>query len=384
MALARRSDAADLRQQMERKIERTSGAKFDPREIRHAQGHSIRGKLVRTAGTARFEGDRNIRVEPWIQQTTHSGKGKDGFLKVICPQNTKYVSRNCYCNICKECWELFQDGRDNGVKSSEELNRKVKGKFHGYVPFYVIDDTFNPENNGHVKILHFVTQTNDEFMRVIEGIDKKGNPIPGAYPLGENAWYWGDDGASHELCITVSKGQYGNDYGVSFAPTATSCADINAELVAKEYAELNFDKDYYLESTEDELDQFLKECIYPHTIGNDAVAESVGNDIDTLTAGATPATPARQPMSVPAATPAPVETVATQEAELDEMFGGGNPVVETTATPVAETPVEDVTAMFEAEATTPDAEIDIDAELADISVVENDAEEDDLDALFAD
>ena len=261
MAIVRKASniAQSAEETVNNRVRRSTNQFHDPRFIEMAAGHKYKVRLIA------YEDDTYNRKTPLIRQITHSAKNAEGkWDSCICPKTFSQP-----CPICKTCWEWY----DHGTEIQKATNQKLKGKFHGYGACYVIDDSYTPENNGKIKLFHYVTQMEEDFDMKIDGITrriKRGEtPEVDENALKSDAYFVvghpdrdGETQLGHDLVITVTKkGEYKN-YRVDFMTKQTK-VNIPEDTLIDGLTELKLDEDYYREVDVAKLEAFTANYILP-------------------------------------------------------------------------------------------------------------------------
>ena len=263
--------------------------------------------------------------------------------KVICP-TSQYIMGETKaafnkCPICEATSKFYNEGKA-GSESSAELYKTFRRTCIGYVPVYVVN---GPEEDIHqVRILQYGKQFKDFFDRKIFGIVKQSKfntedqpPVDlGDEAIGLEAFMYYDsnsdkvitEGYDLTVTTTVKRMMIGNNavdmpqYQLDFTRRKRSVTEIDGiDLTTSEgikYFEslnssiLHFDQDFYLTSTDEELQDFklnyitkqaantseTEEPVEKPTIKlpskvSKAVETSVKEDVDEIPMGNAPKTP---------------------------------------------------------------------------------------------
>lgn len=206
--------------------------------------------------------------------------------KVICP-TSQYMMNECpaafkKCPICTAASEFYKKGQE-GSESAKELYSKFRRTCVGYVPIYIVN---GPEEDiGQIRILQYGKQFKDFFDNKIFGIKKNKNDD--AYEvtvdeeaIGLDAFMYYDESTDeiitngYNLLITtttkkmpiggksVDMPQYQLDFTRrSSNITELGDIDVTSTVGIKYFNSLNsevlhFDKDFYIKSTDSELQEF--------------------------------------------------------------------------------------------------------------------------------
>jgi len=225
--------------------------------------------------------DKSIEREaPFIEQRIHSVWDEESrrLGKVICP-TSNYVNDKAgfdMCPVCRNNSKLWKEHKA-GSQTSHELYKKFKRKFYGYSLAYVVNDSFNAENNGKVMILRYGVGISDFFKKEIlgEGDDK-------ADPVGSTAFDLED---GYDLIITVSKNptEFGvfNSYECKFARDKSSI-NADAKKLETEITALDFDKDFYTLSTKEEIQEFYQDFVLDSVAPDTAEVEEDIKNAETV------------------------------------------------------------------------------------------------------
>ena len=274
----------------------------------------------------------------WDENATGS---KD--VKVICP-TSQYVmgevpSAFKKCPICAAASEFYKKGQE-GSDSAQEMYSKFRRTCVGYVPVYIVN---GPEEDvGTVRILQYGKQFKDFFDAKIFGIKKQNknsedtmDSILDEEAIGLDAFMYYDESTDeivtkgYNLVINTStkKMTIGGksidmpQYTLDFTRKASTISEIeNVDLTSdsgiKYFNSLNesvlkFDEEFYLTSTDAELQEFKM-----NYITGGAVEESV-EDI-----------PVKPVLSLPKKEAAPVKKPKVEEPEVEETDTNEIPMTE--------------------------------------------------------
>ncbi|HPM74296.1 MAG TPA: hypothetical protein PLA71_01075 [Saccharofermentans sp.] len=185
-------------------------------------------------------------------------------FSVVCPTSEYLLDKAGFsrCPICKKTSAYYKDFEKTGSKTSKELYESFKRQMEGYALVYVIKDPTTPTNEGTVKILKFGWSVASDLKKYIYGIvmdkkkgDKKDEDVD---VIGVDAFKL-EKGFDLIISTTQQNDEY-NKYSTSFARQATKIP-LTQDEVQKAVNELNFDKDFYTESSAEELNEFVESCI---------------------------------------------------------------------------------------------------------------------------
>ena len=228
--------------------------------------------------------------------------------KVICP-TSQYIMGETKaafnkCPICEATSKFYNDGKA-GSESSAELYKTFRRTCVGYVPVYVVN---GPEEDLHqIRILQYGKQFKDFFDRKIFGIirQSKNNQedIPpvdlGDEAIGLEAFMYYDTSTNtiitegYDLMITTTakRMMIGNrpvdmpQYQLDFTRRKRNITEIDGiDLTSQEginYFEslnssvLHFDQEFYIKSTDAELQEFKLNYITKQEINSTEVSKEI-------------------------------------------------------------------------------------------------------------
>jgi len=212
----------------------------DPRFLATKVDNTYRGRLIYWES----EDPKCTRKGPFQEIWIHSSKDSDNkYHSAICPTTLFAKSGFKKCKCCTANSDFYK----STIKADQELYRAHKRKLHCYALFLVVNDPTNPDNNGHVKILHYGKKIKTffdseiyEIKQVAKNTDGEETPPPvddTGEAVGKSAFDLQD---GYDLIIAVTKdGEY-NNYTPKFARKATAINVDIAKLEA-EIKALNFD-----------------------------------------------------------------------------------------------------------------------------------------------
>ena len=271
-----------------------------------------------------FLNDKSDRKTPFIEQFIHTYYDPETKSRetIICP-TSEYIKGNFGFNMCPTCtnnsklWKEIEKGN----KSSGELYDQLKRRFHGYALVYVVNDGFNPENNGKVKLMHFGKDIKKFFKAEIIGTETSVDPIGSAAFDLENGY---------DLLITVTDVKSGEEtykhYECKFAREKTT---IHVDLVKleTEIKALRFDEDYFKVTPAEDLQKFYQNYILEKiTANNDIEEELVQQPVETKKTSTVPSNTKVETvetidevMNTPTTpAPAPISSVEKKEKPADD------------------------------------------------------------------
>lgn len=229
---------------------------------------------------------KNNRKDAYLSQKIHDHWGETSNGKkivddiVICP-GTKYSTydedkfvlnektgkKEINCPICKKASEAYGAWKASGYKDKVAMKRynALKSKFRAAVPIFLINDPLNEKNNKRMKVLVFTNK--DEFDRfdaiVKEEIQKAYISTKEGKPYdvfnGENGV---DFYLRMETVDEVRNQGKPNEYTakvrkitqMAFGTKAYSIAEINKDAIDS----FEFDEQFYISNTKDEINAFYK------------------------------------------------------------------------------------------------------------------------------
>jgi hypothetical protein len=261
----------------------------------------------------------------WNENATGS---KD--VKVICPTSQYMMNETPAafkkCPICSAASDFYKKGQE-GSESAKDLYSKFRRTCMGYVPVYIVN---GPEEEvGEIRILQYGKQFKDFFDSKIFGRTKTKNNDKYEVTIDEEAigldafMYYDEtvdeivtNGFNLIITTTTKKMPIGGksvdmpQYQLDFARRSSSITELgNIDLTStagiKYFNSLNsdvlhFDRDFYIKSTDAELEEFKLNYI---------TAES---------AVATEATISRPPVKPPVKAKPVVEAVETEDESEEE------------------------------------------------------------------
>lgn len=294
MALVSRNQFGDFRKQIEEREQReTSGSFIDPRFIAFKPGNTYRFRLL-----FYLDEQNPARKEPFIYQYVHSFWEADTKRKghVVCPTSAYLKGKAGFntCPVCVNNSRLFKDWKETHSKTSRALYDLFKRKYSGYGLAFVISDPSNAENNNKAKLFRFGSEITTFLKREIFGIIEKKNGSDGEGsvdaavdagldPVGSAAF---DLEAGYDLIITVTSKvdpedptrKY-NNYSCKFAREKSNVKMDAAKLEA-EIKALNFDKDFYTQSTQEEINTFFREFVMDDDSSNASASTQIKPSIE--------------------------------------------------------------------------------------------------------
>lgn len=217
----------------------------------------------------------------WDENATGS---KDN--KVVCPTSQYMMgevpSAFKKCPICAAASDFYKKGQE-GSESAKELYSKFRRTCLGYIPIYIVN---GPEDDiGQIKILQYGKQFRDFFDSKIFGIKKqnKNEEVPVGLDdeaIGLEAFMYYDEtldkiaNVGYDLLITTTskKMNIGGksvdmpQYQLDFSRRPKMITELDSINIETEEGVayfnslnadiLNFDKDFYIKSTEEDLHAF--------------------------------------------------------------------------------------------------------------------------------
>jgi len=202
------------------------------------------------------------RSHPFIYQCKHSvyDSSTSTYADVICPVSKYWLDQRGYdkCPICKTAGAAYHAYKKSNLPSDKELYDKARRKQNGYAYVYVVHDSFNPDNEGTIKIMHMGWSVYTELMLKIFGVDVKKNKIAGNNPIGQEAFSI-TEGYNLEI-TTIEKpveDKIYNDYNIDFSRKATDLSSsITTQLMEDSMKELDMDGRFFKFVEFEELHQF--------------------------------------------------------------------------------------------------------------------------------
>lgn len=265
------------------------------------------------------------RMYPMINSYSHSfwdDNASGNKMQVVACPTSQYLDGDggfSNCAICACASKYYSEFKENGSKTAEELYKKFKRNFNGYIPVYVVN---GPEEAvGKVMILRYGKQLADFLNLKVFGVSPK--PRKGEAPievdaddvLGIEAFTYLDDNGNivtkaYDLTITVTTKTVPVDgknvdmpnYAYDFKRNASTINEFgDVELTAEYFntlnEELSFDKDFYINSSAADRENFKLKYI------------TASDDIETNE------TTEQHEETVPQVKPLTKKTVITDEVE---------------------------------------------------------------------
>lgn len=256
------------------------------------------------------------REYPMINSYVHkfydpNATGKK-FAKVVCPTSQYMLGETMEafqkCPICKAVSEFYKNGQ-KGSKSAEEMYKTFRRTCEGYIPVYVVN---GPEDViGQVKILQYGKQFKDFFNRKIFGIQAKAKEGEEQEPIAEDEiigldafMYLNEDTGKivtegYDLIITTTttkmnlNGKSVNmpQYSLDFSRKPKSITEINNIDLTKGTGinyfkninnDIRFDADFYVTSTDADLQMFKTSYITKGEIEESTVEEETSVETDNI------------------------------------------------------------------------------------------------------
>lgn len=269
------------------------------------------------------------RMYPMINSYSHSfwdDNASGNKMKVVACPTSQYLDGDRgfdNCVICACASAYYKESTESHSKTASELYKKFKRNFNGYIPVYVVN---GPEDVvGKVMILRYGKQLADFLNLKVFGVapkTRKGeNPIEvdADDVLGISAFtYIDDDGnivnKAYDLTITVTTKSIPTDdgknvdvpnYAFDFKRNQTTITEFNDVELTAEYfntlnEELSFDKDFYINSSAADRENFKLKYI------------TAGEDIDSSTGNGDKESALPQPKPL---VKKPAQTVISDEVE---------------------------------------------------------------------
>lgn len=258
----------------------------DPRFIEFVGGNTYKFRLLYCPNT------ETGRSTPIITQYTHTYYDRENkkYYSSICP-SSNYLdghTKNCpICSLANRIWAIGNKAKQAGTPSllAEKLYRQYKRKLSTYAVVYVVNDSYNPDNNGTCKIVRFgdtMTKFIDQYVFGKPVRDKNGKEtqIDPDLVLGFDAFNI-DNG--RDLIITTTtkafetaEGEQKNycDYSAQFSPKYTSI-DISEQELPAIFDDLNFDADFFKAVDKNAQQEYISVMTQ-----QDILAKDLGNNVD--------------------------------------------------------------------------------------------------------
>lgn len=229
-------------------LESTKGFIPDENLIQMEVGNKYKFRLLYvTYDDERFPGPF---IEKWVHRIARAnGSGNE---RVVCSRTDIDYQWWNKCKLCKAAGDWY----NSKIEDSYEEYKKLKSKFHGLVPVYVIEDPTNSDNNGKVKLIHYIKKMKPFFEQEIFNID--GN-VDEDDIVGEDAF---GIPKGYDLTITVSKDENGyRQYEPKFS---RQMSEINVDSKKLEEGLKEIDVESYIEHYDE---QRIKEVYEKELLG---------------------------------------------------------------------------------------------------------------------
>jgi hypothetical protein len=277
----------------------SSGSFGNPNLFKLKQGASYALRLLWLPPAEGFN-----REYPMINQYIHRIWDENAIgskdVKVYC-HTSQYdlgeTKAGFACPICKAMSAAYKQGAE-GSTSAQELYKKFRRTFQGYVPVYVVNGP--EEDRGQIKILQFTKSFKDSFDSKIFGINKDvdqnnedGNVVDEEM-IGIDAFMYYNPSTDevitngNNFVVTVKtkrvpiNGKMVDmpDYKFDFSRKTTEVTDFNGEEITPERfiglsEELGFDRDFYKFSTDEEILEFKAKYIDGEEFTDNDLEENV-------------------------------------------------------------------------------------------------------------
>lgn len=241
-----------------------------------------------------IESSRNYyAIEQYIHNIWDNDLPGNKRVEVICKSSPSFhgasLSNGGFreCPICTKSSELFK--LKTKSKSADELYKKIKRVFRGYVPVYVVTSP-NKEEIGKVKILQYSISFKKFFDEKILGVTNISESNSGD-ALGSSAFIFYEvkteqiNTTGYDFIVNVGKKKIPsynnsnvlaevNSYSFEFARKETTINDINGNNIDFNYLcklnnMLEFDKRYYKEYSKNDIDEFYKKYLSDSNVVNE-------------------------------------------------------------------------------------------------------------------
>lgn len=258
----------------------------DPRFVQFVGGNTYKFRLLYCPNT------ETGRSAPIITQYTHTYYDRENkkYYSSICT-SSNYLdghTKNCpICSLANRIWAIGNKAKQTGTPSllAEKLYRQYKRKLSTYAVVYVVNDSYNPDNNGTCKIVRFgdtMTKFIDQYVFGKPVRDKNGKEtqIDPDLVLGFDAFNI-DNG--RDLIITTTTKAFETaegeqkiycDYSAQFSPKYTS-VDISEQELPAIFDDLNFDADFFKGVDKNAQQEYISVMTQ-----QDILAKDLGNNVD--------------------------------------------------------------------------------------------------------
>lgn len=248
------------------------------------------------------------RQYPMINNYSHSfwdDNASGNKMQVVTCPTSQYLDGDRgfnECEICKCASEFYSDYKKNGTKVSEELYKKFKRNFNGYIPVYVVN---GPEDVvGKVMILRYGKQLADFLNLKVFGVAPKPRAGQTSIEVDQDdvlaieAFTYIDDSGNiakkaYDLTVTVTsrmvpvgdKQVEMPNYAFDFKRNATTIEEFGDIPLTAEYfntinEELGFDKDFYTKSSPADRENFKLKYIDASDVASSTVNEDESETSD--------------------------------------------------------------------------------------------------------
>lgn len=256
-----------------------------------------------------IESSRNYyAIEQYIHSIWDNDLPRNKKVEVICKSSPSFhgasLSNSGFkeCPICAKSSELFKLKTKTESKSADELYKKIKRVFRGYVPVYVVTSP-NKEEIGKVKILQYSISFKKFFDEKILGVTNNSESNSGD-ALRSSAFIFYEvkteqiNTTGYDFIVNVGKKKIPsynnsnvlaevNSYSFEFARKETTIDDINGNKIDFNYLcelsnMLEFDKRYYKEYSKNDIDEFYKKYLSDsNVINEDTIPFNTKDEDDT-------------------------------------------------------------------------------------------------------
>lgn len=258
----------------------------DPRFIEFVGGNTYKFRLLYYPNT---ETGRSTPIITQYQHTYYDRENKKYYSSICTSSN--YLdghTKNCpICSLANRIWAIGNKAKQAGTPSllAEKLYRQYKRKLSTYAVVYVVNDSYNPDNNGTCKIVRFgemMTKFIDQYVfgKPVRDRNGKETQIDPDLVLGFDAFNI-DNG--RDLIITTTTkafestdGEQKNycEYSAQFSPKYTS-VDISEQELPAIFDDLNFDADFFRAVDKNAQQEYISVMTQ-----QDILAKDLGNNVD--------------------------------------------------------------------------------------------------------
>ena len=271
--------------------------------------------VVRLLFAVSEDSDRN---HPFIMHATHTYRNEvtNEWAQVTCPVSDHILGRKGFkvCPVCTAASKAYNEFKEQGIASSEEIYKLAKRSESSYIYAYVVQDTNKPENEGTIKVLRVGAGLYKQLILKIFGIDTKSKKVVDTSPMGADAF---NLKSGFDLKIVTTPNEVGdkvyNSYAADFVRKPTDISGVcTQEMIDEAVRTYDIDGAFYVQHDIEELKDFVNRYIYNNGESADA---GVDININIPLSGTTSAPPAPPKATKEVKKEAKAEAVAETKKE---------------------------------------------------------------------